>query len=62
MSNERFQASGGITDTFDFEDKEQYGICECYMNSDKTSLLKKQLQMQKEAEEKGETLVFSIRS
>lgn len=32
------------------------------MNSDKTSLLKKQLQMQKEAEEKGETLVFSIHS
>lgn len=27
------------------------------MNSDKTALLKKQLQMQKEAEEKGETLV-----
>lgn len=23
MSSERFQAAGGITDTFDFEDKEQ---------------------------------------
>ena len=57
MSKERFEASGGVTTTMDYEDKEQYKWMNYVMTSDKIAQLKAQIRLQKEAEAKGEKLV-----
>ncbi|KAK8789680.1 hypothetical protein JH06_1769 [Blastocystis sp. subtype 4] len=50
MSKERFEASGGVTTTMDYEDKEH----------DKIAQLKAQIRLQKEAEAKGEKLDANV--
>ena len=57
MSKERFEASGGVTTTMDYEDKEQYKWMYYVIFSDKIAQLKAQIRLQKEAEAKGEKLV-----
>ncbi|KAK8792405.1 hypothetical protein WA588_004903, partial [Blastocystis sp. NMH] len=50
MSTKRFEASGGVTTTMDYEDKEH----------DKIAQLKEQIRLQKEAEARGEKLDANV--